>query len=351
MGSLDEFIKNQGWSFYAVTDIETVKKNLEKHRIVFDEWIKKGYEADMHYLEKMEEDRFNPENKLPDVKSVIVLGAIYSNCGANSGPNSGPDGGLVARYARGKDYHNVLKKRLVMLADFLKTLNSKFETRTYISVDSGPTVDRVLAECAGIGFFGKNCNIINPSRGSYFFIASLMTNIDLPTADFSRMPNCGDCQKCQKSCPTGALVSAGVLDARKCVSYLTIENKDGIPVELRAKIGSRLFGCDACQECCPFNERTQEVLIDQFKPECGAGESLDLKKVLSIQSDEEFTERFAGTPIMRAKRKGLLRNACVVAGNSGDKSLVPYLKKLIEREDDDMLKEHAEWAIDKLKNN
>jgi epoxyqueuosine reductase len=114
---------------------------------------------------------------------------------------------------------------------------------------------------------------------------------------------------------------------------------------------NRIFGCDTCQECCPFNERMQEVLIDQFKPERGVGESLDLKEVLSIQSDEEFAERFAGTPIMRAKRMGLIRNACVVAGNSGDKSLVPYLKKLIEREDDDMLKEHAEWAIDKLKNN
>jgi len=351
---LEQFIKNQGWSFYAVTDIGTVKKNLKKHQVVFDEWIKKGYEADMHYLQKMEEDRFNPENKLPDVRSVIVLGALYMQpaISAPKGPlrgNQQSAKGIVASYARGRDYHNILKKKLLELSNHLKTQNSKAET--YISVDSGPTVDRVLAECAGIGFFGKNCNIINPSRGSYFFIAILMTNVDLPSTPVLRMPNCADCQKCQKACPTGALVGPGVLDARKCVSYLTIENKDGIPVELRSKIGNRLFGCDSCQECCPFNMRDLRLKIKDLSPECGVGDSLDLKKILSIVSDEEFTKIFAGTPIMRAKRRGLLRNACVVAGNSGDKSLATYLKKLVEREDDDILKEHAQWAIGQLKKN
>ena len=347
MEKLNQFIQCQGWSFYGITDIKTLDTALRKHQIFFDEWVKKGYEADMHYLERMEEDRFSPENKLPDVKSVIVLGTIYSDGGSNCRSN----GGLVARYARGKDYHKILKKKLIELSDWLKLQSTNYNLQTYVSVDSGPTVDRVLAECAGLGFFGKNCNIVNPRYGSYFFIASLMTNLDLPPTAIGRMPNCGDCQKCQKACPTGALVKPGVLDARKCVSYLTIENKDGIPPEFRMKIGRRLFGCDACQECCPFNERKQDVLIDQFKPENGAGDSLDLKEVLAIKSDEEFAERFAGTPLMRAKRRGLLRNACIVAGNSGDKSLIPYLKKLVKREDDEMLKEHADWAIGQLKKN
>ena len=346
MGSLDEFIKNQGWSLYAVTDIATVKNNLKKHQVIFDEWIKKGYEADMHYLQRMEEDRFNPQNKLPDVKSVIVLGALYKQPAISYQQSAK---GIVASYARGRDYHNILKKKLLELSDWLKKQYP--DTETYASVDSGPTVDRVLAECAGLGFFGKNCNIINPSSGSYFFIASLMTNLDLQPTPVSRMPDCGDCQKCQKACPTGALVGPGILDARKCVSYLTIENKEGIPEELRTKIGNRLFGCDSCQECCPFNMRDLRLKIKDLSPEFGAGESLDLKKILSIVSDEEFTKIFAGTPIMRAKRRGLLRNACVTAGNSGDKSLTPYLKKLVEREDDDMLKEHAEWAIGQLKKN
>jgi epoxyqueuosine reductase len=345
MTSLEQFIKEQKWSMYGIVDADTLKTALKRHKVVFDEWISRRYQADMDYLERMEEDRFNPERKLPDVRSIIVLGTSY--CGPNCGPASrGPNCGLVARYAVGKDYHKVLKKRLVALSDFLKTRNSKLEIRNCVSVDSGPTVDRVLAETAGLGFFGKNCNIINPKMGSFFFIASLMTNLELEPTKKIRMPNCGDCTKCINSCPTGALISPGVLDARKCISYLTIENKDGIPIELRPKIGNRIFGCDACQEYCPFNERKQEVLIDELKSEFGAGESLDIKDVLSIKSDEEFTKKFAGTPFMRAKRVGLLRNACIVAGNSGDKSLIPYLEKI---EGDEIVKEHAEWAITRIK--
>ena len=325
MGNLDQFIQNQGWSMYGIVGIDKLKTALEKHKVVFDEWISHHFQADMDYLEEMEEDRFDPERKLPDVKSIIVLGAIYftesSNGSSDRSPNRSTHWGAVARYAVGKDYHRVLKKRLVALADFLKTLNSKFETRTYASVDSGPTVDRVLAETAGLGFFGKNCNIINPKMGSFFFIASLMTNLDLEPTAVVRMPNCGDCTKCIDSCPTGALISPGVLDARKCISYLTIENKGDIPADLRPKIGNHLFGCDECQKCCPFNQRKQKVLINEFKPEAGAGGSLDLKMVLSIKTDEEFIKKFAGTPLMRAKRKGLIRNARIVAENSNRLSL------------------------------
>lgn len=350
MEKLEQFIKNQGWSIYGIISINELKKALERHKVVFDEWISNHYQADMDYLEKMEEDRFHPENKLRDVKSIIVLGSTYSDCGANGGANCGANCGLVARYARGKDYHKVLKKRLVLLADFLNSNNeyrtSNVECRTYASVDSGPTVDRVLAETAGLGFFGKNCSIINPKTGSYFFIASLMTNLELEPTEKPRMPNCGDCMKCQNACPTGALVSPGIIDARKCISYLTIENKGEIPIELRSKIGNRLFGCDICQEVCPFNAVCRADVIDQFKPESGVGESLDLKEILSIKTDKEFLKKFAGTPIMRSKRIGLIRNACVVAGNSGDKSLIPYLEKA---EGDEMVKKHAEWAIDNLK--
>lgn len=297
---------------YGIVDVDALKTALKRHKVVFDEWISHHFQADMDYLEKMEEDRFDPAKKLPDVKSVIVLGAIYSNGGSNRSSNRGPNG-IIARYAAGKDYHKVLKKKLLKLSDYLKSNNDN--CHTYASVDSGPTVDRVLAETAGLGFFGKNCNIINPSMGSFFFIASLMTNLDLEPTDAVRMPNCGDCTKCIDSCPTGALISPGVLDARKCISYLTIENKGDIPPDLRPRIGNRLFGCDECQNCCPFNQRKQKVLIDEFKPKSGAGESLEPKMVLSIKTDEEFTKKFAGTPLMRAKRKGLIRNARIVADN------------------------------------
>ncbi|PIZ72586.1 tRNA epoxyqueuosine(34) reductase QueG [Candidatus Peregrinibacteria bacterium CG_4_10_14_0_2_um_filter_43_11] len=342
---LKTFIDDQGWNFFGITDFSFLHFNLKKHKKIFELWTQRGFQADMNYLEQMEEDRFHPENKLPNIKSVLVLGAWY---GGNSNSNS-----LVARYARGKDYHNVLKKKCVALSDWLKKQYP--EAETYISIDSGPTADRVFAETAGLGFFGKNSCLIRPSHGSYFFIASVMTNLDLPliSTSASKMPICGDCQNCLKNCPTGALVSPGVVDANCCISYLTIENKQGIPIALRSKIGNHLFGCDACQEVCPFNQGRKDkqvITIDSLKSENGVGESLDLIEIFSLSTDEDFTKRFAGTPLMRAKRRGLLRNACVVAGNSGDVSLIPHLQSVIDREDDTMIKEHARWAIEQLEN-
>jgi len=218
-------------------------------------------------------------------------------------------------------------------------------------VDSGPTVDRVLAETAGLGFFGKNSNLIDPSKGSYFFIASLMVNAKLPTTKKKRMPTCSDCQNCTRACPTGAIVSPCVIDARRCVAYLTIENKGGIPQEFRSEIGNRIFGCDICQEVCPFNEDRagrQGIRIKELGAESGVGDSLDLRDILTIGTDEEFRRRFAGTPLLRAKRRGLIRNACIVAGNTMDSTIIPLLKEVIRREQDEMLQEHAEWAITEI---
>lgn len=344
MNNLSQFIKSQGWSMYAVIDIESLSPQLSKHKIIFEEWVSRGFSADLDYLDNMKEDRFSPENKLSDIKSIIVLMASYND--SSWVLNRGLNRGIIARYARGKDYHRVLKKKLIKLSNYLKKQNSS--CHTYASVDSGPTVDRVFAEFAGLGFFGKSCNLINPSNGSYFFIASLMTNVELEPTPKKCMPNCGNCNKCQKSCPTRALISPGVIDASKCISYLTIENKGIIPIELRSKIGNRLFGCDICQEVCPFNERKQVVLIDQIKSENGVGDSLDLKNILSIKNDEEFLNKFAGTPLMRAKRFGLIRNACIVAGNIGDESDIPYLKGVLNGKNN-ILKEHADWGIKQIK--
>jgi epoxyqueuosine reductase len=374
---LEQFIKKQGWSVFGVADFEPVRKNLNKSEKVFQKWYDSGFGAGMDYLKRMENDRYHPEVRLPDIKSVIVLGANYywgnngekqwgktmgeiigSNSSPNCNPYGSPNSGVVARYARGKDYHKILKKKLIELSDWLKIhgqmsmVNSQMsKVETYISSDSGPTVDRTLAESAGLGFFGKNSCIIDPSRGSFFFIASVLTNLDIKPTEVRRMPNCGNCSRCIDSCPTGAIVAPGVIDARKCISYLTIENKGGIPENLRSKIGNRIFGCDICQEVCPFNigrAHRQQIKINQLKSDFGVGDLLDLRTILSIKSDEEFLKMFAGTPLMRAKRRGLLRNACVVAGNSGDKEFIPYLKEVIKRESDDMIKEHAEWAINQL---
>jgi epoxyqueuosine reductase len=339
---IKDFIETEGWTDFAILTAEVLQEALREHEGRFEHWVMQGYQAGMAYLKEMQEDRFHPENKLPDIKSVIVLLAWY-------GQESPDKEGVVARYARGRDYHKVLRKKLLRLSEWLKERGQGIET--YLSVDSGPTVDRVLAETAGLGFFGKNSNLIDPRRGSFFFIASLMVNQELSVTKKKQMPNCGNCRRCMDYCPTGAIVSPGVIDARRCISYLTIENKEGIPEELCPKIGNRLFGCDICQERCPFNEGRagrQEVRMEALRAESGVGGSLRLDEILSIRTDEAFMERFAGTPLMRAKRRGLLRNACVVAGNSGDLALIPHLKRLLDEEPDEMLQEHAFWALKQL---
>lgn len=342
LSEISAFITDQRWSGFGIIPVSLLQKALKDHEGIFEKWLANGYQAQMTYLKEMKGDRYHPENKLPDIRSVIVLMAWYGQEGAG-------EGGIVARYARGRDYHKILRKKLLQLSDWLKEKDGGLET--YLSVDSGPTVDRVLAKTAGLGFFGKNSNIIDPRKGSYFFIASLMVNRELPVTEDRRMPGCGDCRRCILACPTGAIVAPGVIDARRCISYLTIENRGGIPEELRSKIGSRLFGCDICQEVCPFNEeRTgrQDILMEELRGKSGVGGSLDPSEILKIETDEEFLKRFAGTPLMRAKRTGLLRNACVVAGNSGQQKYLPLLHKVLEREEDGMLQEHARWAISVL---
>lgn len=385
--NLKNFIDSEAWTKFGIISIDEVKTALQHHEGIFEKWVQAGYQAEMEYLKKMQNDRFHPENKLPDVKSVVVLMAWYGSDGYRMDLEWSSDGsridanrlqselirddssqsatirkqsesnpktirkqtGIVAQYARGRDYHQILKKKLINLSKWLKDQGEGIET--YLSVDSGPTVDRVLAQTAGLGFFGKNANLIDPRKGSYFFIASLMTNVELEPTKKDHMPSCGTCQKCIVACPTKAIVAPGVIDARRCISYLTIENKKGIPVELRSQIGDRLFGCDICQEVCPFNigrAGKQEIRMEELKSEHGAGEHLDLKEILSLQTDEEFLQKFAGTPLMRAKRRGLIRNACIVAGNSGDKALIPFLQGVIEQEEDEMLKEHAKWGIEQI---
>ena len=344
-----DFIKRQGWNFFGIVSRERLQDFLEKHQKIFKQWISDGNHGTMDWLLRMEEDRYHPEKKLPGLKSVIVLAAQYEYeqiiCSK--------DDGVVAAYAAGRDYHKVLKKKCIELTKWIK-FNDK-EAQTYVSIDSGPTPDRVLAEAAGLGFFGKNTMLISPDKGSFFFIASVMTNLALvETQNFASlpMPNCGSCRKCIDVCPTGALKGDGSIDARLCISYLTIENKEGIPVGLRPKIGNRIFGCDICQAVCPFNLKKpkNEVVMEGLRGEVGVGHTLDLREVLLMETDEQFLEKFQGTPLMRAKRRGMLRNACVVAGNSKNRQLIPFLERVIDRETDAMLKEHAEWAIERLEN-
>ena len=216
-------------------------------------------------------------------------------------------------------------------------------------MDTGPILERAYAETGGMGYIGKNTCLITQKYGSWVFLAEILTTLELPRDTNSLKINCGTCERCINLCPTRAINPNGTIDSRKCISYLTIENRDGIPLELRDKVGDWLFGCDICQEVCPHNSRQVPANLSGNTEIRIKDRVLALSDILAIETDEQFLNMFSGTPLMRAKRRGLTRNACVVAGNSGQKKLIPLLIKITQG-DDAMLKEHASWAINKILN-
>ncbi|MDQ3673313.1 MAG: tRNA epoxyqueuosine(34) reductase QueG [Gemmatimonadota bacterium] len=275
----------------------------------FDAWIANGYAGDMDYLARGALKRSDSRLPVPGAMSAIVVGLNYGG--------REPDG-PVARYARGDDYHDVMTSRLDQLHAWLeRELGRAIAGKSY--VDTGPILERDLARLAGLGWFGKNTNLVNPDLGSFFFIGSLLLDLDLvPDAPFAA-DRCGSCTRCLDACPTDAFVSPRVLDATKCISYLTIEAKGAIPETLHEKIGDLLYGCDVCQSVCPWNIRfSRELAIDSpFKPrDALAGkDARSLAGEVSVMSDDEFSTSFRGSPLKRAKLRGLKRNAAVVLSN------------------------------------
>src|SRR5262249_48732838 len=222
--------------------------------------------------------------------------------------------GRIARYAWGLDYHEVVKARLHNLIAEIKRLEGR-EVAARAFVDAVPLLERAVAARAGLGFTGKNTNLLQPRQGSWFFLAEILLNLELPVEENRLKISCGSCHRCLDACPTDAFAAAYQLDSRRCISYLTIENKGAIPPALRAGLGEWLFGCDVCQEVCPFNRFATDTYWQEFRPEYGAGQKLDVVEILAIKTDEEFRARFKCTPLTRPKRRGLLRNAAVVAAN------------------------------------
>lgn len=292
----------------------------EKYIDAIKNWLKEGSHADMLYMEKIQQ-RCDLQTILPGAKSVIVLGMNYYK----EQKALKKDHGRVARYAYGRDYHKIIKKKLKQLEQFIEELTGKSEqTKAY--VDTGPVLERALAEQSGIGKFGKNACLITPEFGSWVFLSEIITTLDLskPTIQKKdsfaswRLPAaqdfspCRNCTKCIKACPTGAIIAPGVVDSRLCISYLTIENKGSIPPHL-AKIIKKtklLYGCDICQEVCPHNETRQKPTIHkELSDPKIAGDQLNLKKIKALKTDQEYLDIFAGSPLMRAKRAGLQRNA------------------------------------------
>ena len=299
----------------------------------------------MAYLERTADVRVDPRLFVPDARTVVALAVSY-HAGADLIPlRDGLDSGrgMVARYARHEDYHEVLAPRLRQLAEAVDGWGGP-GTRTAWHVDAGPVLERDIAEAAGVGFVGKHTNLIGRGLGNWFFLAGLVTTAEIEPDPPARN-HCGSCARCLAACPTGAITAPYELDARRCISYLTIELKGSIPEELRPAIGNRLFGCDDCLAACPWNRFAKEarLLAEHRRPDLGTP---DLVGLLALDN-AAFKLRFAGTPLMRGKRRGVLRNACVVLGNLRDPAALPALERAAG-DSEPLVAEHARWAIGRI---
>ena len=321
--------------------VATVPLPAHYHERLTD-WVADGKHGSMSWMAERLQKNIQLDDLLPQTRSMIMFGVNYWR--ADDAPDA--DKGQISRYAVTRDYHKIIRQRLKKLAAEIEALES---CTTRVFVDTGPVLERAFAEQAGLGYIGKNTMLISQEFGSWIFLACILTDLDLSPDQGESSIRCGSCRKCIDDCPTDAILEDGSLDARRCISYLTIENKDGIPEELRPLMGNWIFGCDICQEVCPHNNRKTITKDAEFADSRFPDRSLDLAELLGIKTDEDFLARFAGTPLMRAKRRGLLRNACVAAGNSGNADLLPLLQDIIQDEADAMLSEHAQWAADQIK--
>jgi len=313
------------------------------------EWLARGYAGEMDYLGRRAEERADPGRVLAGARSAICVALVYDR--ETTGETHGlPPLGRIARYAGGEDYHELMKERLLALAEALEAkLGHAFGSRAY--VDTGPILERTLAARAGLGWIGKNTLLIDPELGSYFFLGVLLTDLavepDVPSAD-----HCGSCTACLDACPTGAFPEAHVMDASRCLSYTTIEKRGSIPESLRAAQSDWVFGCDICQDVCPWNRRKRRPLPPDPlglrarlapKPELMQP---SLRWLLELD-EETWREVTRKTAIRRTKWKGLVRNALVAAGNSGDRSLIDAVERHLAS-DEPSLAEHAAWALTQL---
>ena len=315
--------------------------------VTYQRWLSDGCHAGMTYLERASsmESRADPSHLMPEARSIIVLAARY--------PVNRIDDtrtgfyGKVSSYAWGQDYHDVLRVKLEDLAAQLSRYAGKdFQAR--LAVDSAPIMEKPIASLAGLGWIGRNTCLIHPVHGSFFFLANLFTTLDLEPTSTTISPLCGDCHRCMDACPTGCIRPDHTIDARRCISYLTIENKGSIPLDLREKVGQRLFGCDVCQSVCPWNRKPDDSLVlPEFLPAVESRIWLDLQKILSL-SPVDFKQQFSGSPLSRAKRTGLLRNSCVVLGNIGSDDVLPLLYRLLQEEPEPLIRGHAAWALGRV---
>jgi epoxyqueuosine reductase len=309
-----------------------------EHGGALEAWLDAGYAGTMGYLERGRADRLDPARLLPGVRSIVAVALSY-NPAAAEGPDE--DWRPVSRYARGRDYHDVLRPRLTELGEFIRTAaGAAVESRA--SVDTSAVLERDLAARAGLGWIGKNTNLLTPSLGSYFFIGILLTTAELDV-DQRQPDRCGTCTACLDTCPTRAFVGPYVLDARRCISYLTIEHRGDIAGDLAEQIGEWVFGCDVCQEVCPWNRKAEPGREPLLEPSGSLG---SLESLLALDQNA-FRARFRGTALWRTKRTGLLRNAAIVLANRGDRAAVGALTRA-RADDDPVVRRAAAWALARL---
>jgi len=306
----------------------------------FRSWLARGWHGAMGYLGRTADKRCDPGLVLPGVRSVLALAASYHAPTAGGAAAEPAGTGRVARYAQRPDYHDVLKAPLGELCAFIDSLGGG-RTRSLGFVDTGPILERELAERAGLGFVGKHTNLIGRDLGNWFVVAQILTTAEIEP-DPPETNHCGHCRRCLDACPTGAIVAPFQLDARRCIAYLTIEWKGSIPVEFRPAIGRRIFGCDDCLEVCPWNRFAREgrLLRPPSRPDLATPDLLELLRL----DDAGFKRRFADTPLLRSKRRGLLRNVAVALGNTGDPTALPALARATS-DSEPLIAEHAQWAL------
>jgi len=313
----------------------------------FPKWIEAGHAGEMEYLKARNDSgqlkRSSPRQTFPWARSVIVCATNYNTAHPYSTEDHDPSRGWIARYAWSKeDYHQVVLGKLKVVEAKLQKVTDGIETRCY--VDTGPVVERIYAKYAGVGWIGKNTCILNQDLGSWLFLGVILTSLELQP-DLPAPDRCGSCTRCIQACPTDALIAPYQLDSTKCISYLTIEKRGAIPDEMRAGLGRHVFGCDICQDVCPWNRKSLATTAGEFQPREGlVNPALEW---LAELTEEEFQGVFRGSPIKRSKRAGLRRNAVLAMGNSGDERFARVLNKL-SSDEDPVVADSASWALQRL---
>jgi epoxyqueuosine reductase len=345
--SLKQAIKDEARRLgFALAGVTT--PDPPPHAAVFESWIAQGRHGSMDYLagDRSLSRRADPRQILPGCKSILVLAIPYSNPKTVPQKNADPEAqGRIASYAWGQDYHLVLPGRMGQLVNFIEAqVGARVANRWY--TDTGPVLERDLAQRAGLGWIGKNTCLIHPQQGSYFLLAEIFLDLELEPDPPFITDHCGSCTRCLEACPTQCILPNRTLDARRCISYLTIELKDDIPPDLRPLMGEWVFGCDVCQQVCPWNRFAQDGGEPAF--DAGAGIPLPVLTGELSLTPAEFNRKFKDSPVRRAKRRGYLRNVAVALGNRGERSVLPALEQALD-DPEALVREHAAWAIQQIK--